>query len=253
MNTRRIIVNWRSETTGAIMPVAELLVREPSGDRTFEFGYLQGVKRAIAVGFHPFLAFPDLDRRYVGATLFPFFQNRILPTSRPDYVRFLATFGLEPHTASQVDILGRSRGLRQTDRVETVLQPEHDPQTNTYVTHFLVRGVRHVEGAEDAALRLTAGQSLRAELQPSNPYNPRARALLAGAERIGYVPNYLLGDVDRLETARQPIAFTVERVNAPPHPSHYRVLVRMSAPWPPGFRPLDAEEFMPLVSAAQAA
>jgi hypothetical protein len=247
-------VNWRGERSNGIIPVAELLERQlPDGTTRFEFGYLQASKRAMAVGFEPFVAFPNISRRYVSSTLFQFFQNRVLPTTRPDYLRFLETFGLDPRQANTVDILGRSLGHRQTDQIETVLEPEHHPVTDEYVTYFLVRGVRWVPGADDAACRLSVGQILRPEIDVSNESNPRARLLFAGDETLGYLADYLVDDLDRIEASGSKATFAVERVNPPPHPSHHRVLVRMSAPWPPGFHPFGNPELAPIVAAADAA
>lgn len=89
MTSRRLILNWRHEPSGAIMPVAELLSARPPEEPRFEFGYIEGVRRALAVGFQPFLAFPHLHRRYTGSQLFPFFRNRVLPTTHPAHHRVL--------------------------------------------------------------------------------------------------------------------------------------------------------------------
>lgn len=121
MTSRRLIVSWQCEATRAILPVAELVVTGEGKGERFEFGYLEGVRAAIEKGFQPFLAFPHLDRRYAGTELFPFFQNRVLPTTRPDYFEYVAALGLSPETANVVELLGRSEGRRQTDRIETVL------------------------------------------------------------------------------------------------------------------------------------
>lgn len=242
--TRRLIVNWRSPATGAILPVAELLITEAPNTR-YEFGYIGGVRRALEVGFHPFAAFPDVRLRYVGTALFPFFRNRVMPTTRPDYPEYLAALGLDgKHSEADVaEILGRGRGLRQTDQIETVLVPERDPETGRYLTRFLVRGVRRVLGAEEAAAHLRAGMQLRAELDPDNKVNPRARRLVSEHGVVGYVPDYLVAELDALEHAGAGPTFVVERVNPPPYPAHHRMLVRCEADWPEGFAPLDTPQF----------
>lgn len=244
MPPRRLIVNWQCETTRAILPVAELVETtvQGAGER-FEFGYLEGVREAMTRGFQPFLAFPELDRRYASASLFPFFKNRVLPTTRPDYVDYVTALGLSVETANVVELLGRSEGRRQTDRIETVLAAERDPRTGGYVTHFLARGVRHLAGAEAAILALSAGEILTVTVDATNPKNPRARLLGAGGASIGFVPEYLLADVERLDLGAVAPTFTVERVNPPPHPAHHRVLVRLDAPWPGEFEPFQAAPF----------
>lgn len=243
MPLRRLIVNWQCETTRAILPVAELIEgNETDGDR-FEFGYLEGVRDAMTKGFQAFLAFPDLDRRYASATLFPFFQNRVLPTTRPDYLDYVTALGLSVETANVVELLGRSEGRRQTDRIETVLAAQRDPVTGGYVTRFLARGVRHLDGAEAAILKLEAGSGLTAMLDSENPVNPRARLLRVGEQSVGFVPDYLLADMEVLDHGEALPTFTVERINLAPHPTHHRLLVRLDAPWPENFEPFQAPPF----------
>ncbi len=243
MASRRLIVNWQCEVTRAILPVAELVETTEGGREGFEFGYLEGVREAMKKGFQAFLAFPELDRRYASATLFPFFKNRILPTTRPDYLDYVTALGLSADTANVVELLGRSEGRRQTDRIETVLAAQRNPTTGAYVTHFLARGVRHVAGAEAAILDLSVGDVLTVALDATNPKNPRARLLGSGGASIGFVPEYLLSDVERLDLGEIPPTFTVERINPAPHPAHHRLLVRLDAPWPDGFEPFQAPQF----------
>jgi hypothetical protein len=250
MTPRRLILNWRHEPSGAIMPVAELLSTRPPEESRYEFGYIEGVRRAIVLGFQPFLAFPHLHRRYTGAQLFPFFRNRVLPTTRPDYVDYVEALGLSVETADVVDLLGRSEGRRRTDRIEVVLAAERDPTTGRYVTRFLLRGVRHVVDAESVISRIHAGSELEAVLEPTNSRNPRARQLRFEGEVIGHVADYLLVDLDALEATDATPRFIVERVNPPPHPAHHRVLVQVDAPWPQGFEPFDDPMFQPYRSDA---
>lgn len=240
---RRLIVNWQDETTRAIVPVAELIEAGEGGATRFEFGYLEGAREAMRLGFQPFLAFPHVDRRYASSALFPFFQNRVLPTTRPDYLDYVSALGLSVETASAAELLGRSGGRRQTDPIETVLAAQRDPASGRYVTRFLVRGVRHTDGAETVIASLQAGAHLVAVLDRANPKNPRARLLFAGAAAVGFVPDYLVADLDELERGTEAPTFTVERVNPSPQPAHHRLLVRLDAPWPEGFEPFSAPRF----------
>jgi len=243
MTDQRLIVNWRAHRTNEIVPVAELVVTHEQGAPRFEFGYLEGARRAINLGFQPFLAFAQLEKRYDSASLFPFFQNRVLPSTRTDYHEYVAELGFDARTADAVELLGRSGGVRQTDRIETVLAPTNDLETKEYATHFLVRGVRHVAGEDRRFEELVAGQRLDVQIEPDNQVNQRARKLFYGPQPIGYVPNYLLRDVDLLEELGESLRFEIERVNPPPKPVHYRVLVKLTAGWPEGFRSLADRDF----------
>lgn len=244
MESRRLIVNWQEESTGTIMPVAELRIRKGADGNSYEFWYLRGVGVAMSKGFQPFAAFPDMHRRYRSAELFPFFENRILPSTRPDYLEYVAKLGLRSDSIDRVELLARSGGRRQTDRIETVLAPERD-EAGQYTTRFLVRGIRHTQGAEETIRDLASGSLLSAFLESSNPRNSRARLLLFAKGPIGYVPDYLLSDIDDLESQGGPLTFRVEKVNPLPSPVHHRVLVRLTAAWPEGFQPLDCPDFLP--------
>lgn len=250
MTPRRLILNWRHEPSGAIMPVAELLSARPPEEPRFEFGYTEGVRRALALGFQPFLAFPHLHRRYTGSQLFPFFRNRVLPPTRPDYVDYVEALGLSVETVDVIDLLGRSEGRRRTDQIETVLVPERDSRTGKYVTCFLLRGVRDLVAAEAAISRMRAGSELEAVLEPESPRSQRARQLRSEGDAIGYVADYLLADLDALEASAAAPRFIVERVNPSPHPAHHRVLVRVEAGWPVGFEPFSDPVFRPYRSDA---
>jgi hypothetical protein len=157
MRSRRLIVNWRHEPTCVFTPVAELvsvISPEPKG---YEFGYIEGVRGALSRGFAPFLSFPHLDRRYWGTELFPFFRNRIMRRTRPDYAAYVEALGLSVQTANPIDLLGRSEGRRQTDPFETVLAAERDPKDGRYVTRFPVRAVWKFAEAEAVRGRLEVG------------------------------------------------------------------------------------------------
>ena len=245
MTSRRLIVNWRHEPSYGLMPIAELISTRPPDEARYEFGYLEGVRRAIELGFEPFVAFPHLHRRYSGAQLFPFFRNRVMPSTRPDYVHHVESLGLSVQTNDVIDILGRSEGRQLTDRLETVLAAERDPRTGRYVTRFLLRSVRHVPGAESVIDGLWAGSELEAVLEPTNVRNPRARRLQSKGKAVGYVADYLLTDLDALEAAGADPRITVERINPPPHSSRHRVLLRVDAAWPVGFEAFGDPAFAP--------
>ncbi len=247
--TRRLIINWQHEESRRILPVAELLV--DATESSFEFGYIEGVRAARKLGFQPFVAFPEIDRRYVSDDLFPFFRNRILPTTRPDYLEYVEALGLTLDTANAVDLLGRSAGRRHTDRIETVLAAEKDATTGGYLAHFLVRGVRYVPGAEAVVLELQVGTKLDVAFDVTNPVKPLARHLCFKGKPIGFVSDYLLPDLQALDAASAKPSFTVVRVNPEPVPAHHRVLVRVDAEWPLGFQPFSGTEFRPVTPVEQ--
>jgi hypothetical protein len=239
---RRLIVTWKSDASKGILPVADLIIGVDQPH--YRFGYLQGVREAQRWGFQPFLAFPDLEARYESEALFPFFSNRILPTTRPDYLESLTAVGLDVRDVSVAEVLGRTNGRRATDRVETILVPIPDA-LGRYRTHFFLRGVSHSPGAEEIIAKLKHDELLTLVVDASNSYNPRARQLRARGHQLGYVPDYLVNDLDVLEGAGAAPAVFGERANLPPHPSHYRLLCRIDCEWPPGFIPFQDSRLEP--------
>jgi hypothetical protein len=246
---RRLIVMWKNDSSRLIIPVAEF--RVAGNEQRFEFAYLEGVREAVSHGFQPFVAFPQLGARYESRKLFPFFANRVLPTTRPDYLESLEALGLDPSQASVADVLGRTNGLRATDRIETVLVPVPDPN-GRYVTHFFVRGVRYLQGSERAIALLQRGERLQLSVDDLNPRNARARKLSVRGVTIGHLPDYLIADIEALDDAGASPAVFVDRVNLPPHPVHYRVLCRVESEWPRSFVPFCDPRHAPYTAPAAA-
>jgi hypothetical protein len=242
MSERRLIVTWKSDASKAILPVAELIIRvtEPH----YGFGYLEGVREALRSGFQPFLAFPNLETRYESKDLFPFFANRVLPTTRPDYLESLTAVGLDVRDVSVAEVLGRTNGRRATDRIETILVPIPDA-LGRYRTHFFLRGVSHSPGAEEIIAQLDPDELLMLFEDTSNDYNPRARRVHARGHQLGYVPDYLVNDLDALEGAGVVPDVFGERANLPPQPAHYRLLCRIDCEWPLGFVPFRDSRLAP--------
>jgi hypothetical protein len=98
--------------------------------------------------------------------------------------------------------------------------------------YVLVRGVRHVKGAEDAIAGLEPGQRLLVLRDEQNPHGRHAKLLRTdGTELVGYLPDYLAQELDRRENAPiEQLVVTVEKVNPPPAPVHHRLLCRVQFP-----------------------
>jgi hypothetical protein len=240
-----LFVNWQDEESRRIFPVARLLTLQ--GGDGYEFAYIAGAKNAEQVGFAPFQAFPDLLHVYVAKDLPAFFKNRLLQPGRPDYPRYLQELGLEAADATPVEILARSGGRRITDPLE--IFAELVPVAGRYEAHFFVRGIRHLEGAEQAALQLQPGERLGLKHEPTNAFNTNAHLVICHDGRaVGYVPDYLVDDLKDLAQNDETLRVEVARVNGPPAPSQQRLLCKLSisgsARLPhrgPRFEPLSPE------------
>src|SRR6266446_8117086 len=137
-----LFVAWQSPTTRLIHPVGRLIRRDDLN--LYEYCYIRRAHSATGQGFVPFIEFPKLDSVYFSEQLFPWFANRVLPASRPEYAGDIKSLGLDSATADPMSILARTGGRRQTDHTELFRLPRPDPITGMYVTHCLLRGIRHL-------------------------------------------------------------------------------------------------------------
>ncbi len=236
-----LFLSWR-QPDHRWWPVG-VLSRDSEG---FVFSYTEGAYAAAKVGFRPLSAFPDLDQVYRSRTLFPIFQNRLPPRSRPDYDEFVEWLDLHRDEQDPLVLLARSGGRRQTDMFEVFSGPE--PQDDgRYRSTFFLHGLRHRgPEAEQEVARLKVGDELTLEEEPGNPVDPQAIRVLARVRgvHIGFVPRYLCADVHTLRTAAGDAArVRVRRLNPAPTPVQFRVLCELESPWPAGFRPLAGPEF----------
>lgn len=225
----RLYVAWQDPTSRAIEPVGRLDRNGSDGDAAYEFRYLN---RAAAIrGFQPFLSFPDLHRTYRSTHLFPLFENRLMPRRRPDYRGFVQALGLSEN-ADPFEILARSEGRRQTDRIEVFPEPEFDGHTAQCL--FLVHGIRHLSGAEDAISSLEIGERLFVIPDPQNPVDRCAVALRDECSLLGWVPRYLTELIRRplQEGGASAVTVQVEHVGARSDPIHLRLLCQLRVRWP---------------------
>lgn len=241
---RRLYVSWR-DPLGSIHPIG-LLVRRCYADRErFLFGYLKLAEHLP--DFRPLPGLTDLHRRYESRSLFPVFANRLMPRSRPDFDLLAHRVDLDGD-ADPFEVMARSGGLRATDRIEVFSAPVHSPDGGSTCL-FFARGIRHIEGAEQAVADLAVGDQLVLSHDPQNEFNPRAMLMRATDGRsVGYVPDYLLEHIYELRdlNGADP-EILVEHLNDAATAAHLRLLCRLNAPWPDGYEPFSDARFKPLV------
>jgi hypothetical protein len=216
---------------------------------TYRFAYTKGAK--TAVGFTPFSGMENLDVIYESAELFPIFANRLLSKSRPEYEAFLKWSGFDP--ASPPDplaILGVTEGIRRTDLIEVFPCPVPD-ENSCYLNKFFLHGLRYMPEAAKARVQaLQPDEPLYPMWDACNPTDNQAVALRTVNDdrlMLGYVPRYLAQDVWKIFQGCHPdfIQIFVHRVNNDA-PLQQRLLCRMRACWPEGFKPCSGEEFQPI-------
>lgn len=214
----------------------------------YRFWYTRG---ALTLdGFRPFSQMDDINQVYESETLFPIFANRLLSASRPEYEDFLRWGGFDPDDPpNPIAVLGVTEGIRQTDAIEVFSCPVPD-SNSCYINKFFLHGLRLVpQNAQTRVQRLSKGDLLLMEEEPTNQYDPNAVAVFTSDDRvqIGYVPRYLTHDAGHLLRECEPeyVQLFVERVNSDA-PLQHRLLCKMQACWPAGFEPCSGEAFQPI-------
>jgi hypothetical protein len=243
-----LIVTWRKPSDRAYIPLGRLISGLGPDQPEFEFAFLNGVEDALSQGLGPLLAFPDITRVYRSDALFPFFQNRVMQPSRPDYSEFVRSLALEPDHATPMDILIRTGGGRVTDPFEIFECPVRNEILQSYKTHFLVHGLSHLS---DLSLHristLEPEQRLYVMHDCQNEYDDRALALRTDDRVIvGYLPGFLLGEALQLWNQCQDILCQVAKANPPTLPLQQRLLCRLETCWPEEHRPFAGKSFQPL-------
>jgi hypothetical protein len=246
VNHSDLFVAWQDTAARGIYPVARLRLEE--AEALYEFCYTQGALQAKEHGFTAFDSFPELSKTYLSRELFPFFQNRVMPRSRPDYAGYVAELGLSVDTADPLALLARSGGVRATDRLEVYAAPRGD--ASACIWHFLMRGIRHLPASAEARIAsLTVGEPLYVMRDVQNVHNPRALILRSEDKvNLGCIPDLLVDDLAGLDLGRDNFKVTVAQVNPPPSPVQHRVLCHLESRWPEGRRPFMSERFTPICS-----
>jgi len=249
---QRLVVAWQHPIQRSIEPVGFLTF----DGHSYRFGYIRNV--LSVVDFRPLLGFPDLHGSYESTELFPLFAQRAMDPRRPDYQRYVESLGLEGEPGP-LEQITRSEGRRQGDTIQLLPEPVAVGDEISYL--FLVHGIRHAhedprilhgqpihvtaQQVEDALASLRGGDELLLAAEPSNPANPLALMVVGSEAPIGWVPNLLAEDIQRL-IHHTPVQILVEHVNGPDAPWHLRLLARLRAPSAGDFKFFTDEQWQPL-------
>lgn len=203
---RRLFLIWQNPDTRKFIRVgvlSELI------DGRFVFEYTDG---ANADGFHPLVQFPDVSKTYVSDALPAFFVNRLMSRKRPSYPAYLSAIGIDsPELDIPMELLARTGGPRVTDTFHLVPDLASDDE-GLVVGRFLASGVRHVDGATDALSGVRPGDRLELRPDTTNPVNARAQLVCASSgQALGYVPDWLIGDISDLQKRVASFCVAAER------------------------------------------
>jgi len=238
-----LYVAWRDPENRSWFPVGRLSF----DGQVYRFVYTKGalhLPRSIRFG-----QMDDLAAVYESQELFPLFANRLLSKKRPEYRDFLEWLDIPAGQDDPLTVLARTGGIRETDTLAVFPCPE--PQTdNTYRVQFFSHGLRHLSaGSAERVHNLRSGEQLYMMLDPQNSHDPWAVVLRTDdpIAVVGFCPRYFAQDFRFLLERCDPkaVKVVVERVNHDA-PIQLRLLCRLVAPWPEGFRPCTGEVYEPL-------
>ncbi len=240
---KALFVAYQDSVSRHWAPVARLTLE----DGRYHFSYTRGVE-AIP-NFVPFGRLTDLHTEYVSEKLFHMFSNRDLPKSRPEYSDYLKWLGLTQESHDALEELARTGGLRATDSLELIPCPT-PTEENRYEVFFFSRGLRHLtEDSQLRAQKLSPGERLYLAKDLQNEFDSTALLLRTDdpVTLVGYAPRYHSADFTYLieHVGASDVTVTVERVNLDA-PTQYRVLCKLSAPWPRGFSPCEVDLYQPI-------
>jgi len=237
---KALFVAYQDTISRTWMPVARLT----HDGKLYHFAYTFGAKELP--NFVPFGRMDELGAEYVSEQLFPLFANRLLPKSRPEYEAYLNWLGLTPANHDAFEELARTGGLRATDTLELIPCPE-PTSSNQYEVYFFCRGLRYLPTvSQDSSLTLKKGERLYLMPDPQNSSDEMALLLRTNdpVSLVGYVPRYYSAEFSRLISlvGWANAKVTVEKVN-PEAPIQYRVLCKLTAPWPKQFQPCQNGQY----------
>lgn len=206
---KSLYVAWQNEVSREWVPVAKLSKSEAG----YQLAYTKGAGRAI--GFSGLGRMTDLDKVYYSPELFPFFSNRIISKSRPEFKSYKRWLGLEePPTDDPLAILSVTGGLRATDSLELI--PEPNINDSTLTLDFFARGLRHHFLPAEFSTLIKEGERAYLMLDIQNLFDKAAIALRSENSKalLGYLPRYFNKAVTKeISNSPDDVTVVLRRIN----------------------------------------
>jgi len=238
-----LLVLWQQPSTRAMLPVAIL---EFDGT-TYRFRYIDGADGIE--GFRALLGFPEFDRLYESQELFPLFQERVLDTSRSDFVSVIEGLALDPSLATPWEQLVHTGGTSEGDTIQVTPFPR--ATADGWECMFLAAGLRYFQHKsvrtdrgitktysstqfEDLLASLSPGDSLDVELEVENDYNNQAQLLFHDGNVVAYLPDWLARLTAPWVSGGNSVAAKIVRINEPGAGWHLRLMASVSTGEPFG-------------------
>ncbi|MFN3347479.1 HIRAN domain-containing protein [Pseudorhodoplanes sp.] len=241
-----LYVAWQDQTSRTWHTVARL--RRVKDE--YEFVFTRGAERLRNVPSELFRM--DVRKRYRSNELIPLFRNRLLSSSRTDYHKISNWLNLSGEE-DEFGTLMKFGLIPGTDSI--LIYPEPTLVNNNYALEFFVHGLRHMHrDAINLCRLMNPGERLLPLLDVQNPFDPNAVALRCPENTIiiGYVPTFYAADLRDL-LSRPTVARNARIVivkNNTDAPEQLRLLCKIEAVAPAGFRALSSEDHQPLFDEA---
>lgn len=235
-----IFILWQDQNTKLWHPVAKL----SHTDNIYRLNYTKGATKS-----EMFIPFPNLDRLdeiYESNELFPFFQNRILPSSRPEFKKLIRWIDMTPETFDPLNYLAITGGGKKTDNYRILKLPEL--VDGKYIFKFLISGVQYLKNSsQEFVNNLKVNTELEYFYELDNPVDQNAIGLKDknSQEFIGYCPRYLVNDFKKLLESKESTEskFYIKKVNLD-SPASYRLLCVFESQAKKNYKPLMFEEYL---------
>lgn len=226
---KTLYVAWQIDSSREWVPVAQLT----QNNGLFELRYTQGARRVP--GFTGLGRMNELDQVYRSNELFPFFANRIISKSRPEFHDYQRWLGLESEPLDNpMAVLEVTGGLRATDSCELIPVPVYKDSRIT--VDFFARGLRYQNLPFNLLQTIKQGEKIDAEPEPEPNNQADGNAIALRSEHsglmLGYLPRYFSKAVKQ-ELLRQAddVLITLCRVNVDA-PLDMRLLLRLTVHHP---------------------
>ena len=221
---RRLFLIWQNPGSRQFVRVGTLFELV---DGRYAFEYTASARATD--DFYPLTQFPDMERTYVSTGLPAFFVNRLMSRKRESFTSYLHALGIDSDAVdTPMELLARTGGPRATDTFHLVDDLMADAD-GVVVSRFLASGVRYLDADGTHLARVRDGDRLRLRPEPDNPKNGRAQLVcVASGAAVGYVPDWLLNDLEDLQARVDELSVIAERVTADAQP-HLRLLCRIEA------------------------
>lgn len=234
-----VYIVWQDDETRLWHPVSKLSF----SNGVYRLNYTKGVIGKS--NFRPFPRMDDFSKVYESGELFPFFANRLIQPSRPEFSKILRWLDSSPEDFNPLDFLGATSGERETDNYRILQTPKKE--NSKYSFTFFTSGIRHLPELNRAEIKkLKPLDSLCFSFDEVNTFDSSAIILKTQESNIsvGFCPKYLSRDFKALimHDHNKSSKFLVKKVNLDA-PSQYTLLCSFETDWPDGFMPFVSSDY----------